>query len=75
MRTATRRLLRHTWRMMTWPLSGHLALALGTGLACAIAARYHDVMGPLCRDPRHLCRLPADAPDLVAPQDCGSYGY
>jgi len=47
MRTATRRSLRRAWRMMTWPLSGHLAVTLGTGLACAISARYHDVMAPL----------------------------
>jgi hypothetical protein len=30
--------LRRAWRVMTWPLSGHMALALGTGLACGIAA-------------------------------------
>jgi energy-converting hydrogenase Eha subunit C len=30
---------------MTWPLSGHVALALATGLACGIAAsRYPDVI-------------------------------
>ncbi len=30
---------------MTWPLSGHLALALATGLACGIAAaRYPDMI-------------------------------
>ena len=30
---------------MTWPLSGHLALALATGLTCGIAAsRYPDVI-------------------------------
>ena len=32
---------------MTWPLSGHLALALATGLTCGIAAsRYPDVIEP-----------------------------
>ena len=31
---------------MTWPLSGHIALALGTGLAFGTAAsRYPDVIG------------------------------
>jgi hypothetical protein len=32
---------------MTWPLSGHLALGLATGLTCGIAAsRYPDVIEP-----------------------------
>jgi hypothetical protein len=45
MKTATRRSLRRVWRAMTWPLSGHLALALATGLTCGIAAsRYPDVI-------------------------------
>jgi hypothetical protein len=47
MKTATRRSLRRVWRAMTWPLSGHLALALATGLTCGIAAsRYSDVIEP-----------------------------
>ena len=48
MRTkARRRSLRRAWRVMTWPLSGHVALALATGLACGIAAsRYPDVIEP-----------------------------
>ena len=33
--------------MMTWPLSGHLVFALGTGLASgATAAHYPDVISP-----------------------------
>ena len=36
-----RRSLRRAWRVMTWPLSGHLTLALGTGLACGIAAAHY----------------------------------
>ena len=45
MKTATRRSLRRAWRVMTWPLSGHVALALATGLTCGIAAsRYPDVI-------------------------------
>jgi hypothetical protein len=40
-----RRSLRRAWRVMTWPLSGHIALALATGLACgAAASRYHDLI-------------------------------
>jgi hypothetical protein len=32
---------------MTWPLSGHIALALATGFACGTAAaRYPDVIEP-----------------------------
>jgi hypothetical protein len=31
--------------MLTWPLSGHVVLALATGLACGTAvARYPDVI-------------------------------
>ena len=45
MKTAARRSLRRVWRAMTWPLSGHLALALATGLTCGIAAsRYPDMI-------------------------------
>jgi hypothetical protein len=41
MKKTTRRSLRRLWHVMTWPLSGHIALALATGLACGtIAARY-----------------------------------
>jgi hypothetical protein len=48
MRTKRRRSLRRAWQVMTWPLSGHVALALATGLACGTAAaRYpgslHDL--------------------------------
>jgi hypothetical protein len=33
--------------VITWPLSGHIALALATGLACGIAATgYRDVISP-----------------------------
>jgi hypothetical protein len=33
--------------MMTWPLSGHIALALATGLACGLAAAgYPNVVSP-----------------------------
>ena len=33
--------------MMTWPLSGHIALALATGLACGLAAAgYPEVISP-----------------------------
>jgi hypothetical protein len=47
MKTGTRRSLRRVWRVMTWPLSGHIALALATGLACGGAAsRYPDVLAP-----------------------------
>ena len=41
MRTrARRRSLRRAWRVMTWPLTGHVALALATGLACGIATAH-----------------------------------
>ena len=41
-----RRSLRRVW-LMTWPLSGHIALALGTGLAFGIAdAHYATVISP-----------------------------
>jgi hypothetical protein len=44
---ARRRSLRRVWRVMTWPLSGHIALALGTGLAFGIAdAHYATVISP-----------------------------
>src|SRR4051794_30688560 len=47
MKAATRRSLRRVWRTMTWPLSGHVVFALGTGLASgATAARYPDVIAP-----------------------------
>jgi hypothetical protein len=47
MKATTRRSLRRAWRAMTWPLSGHLALALATGLACGTAAaRYPDMIAP-----------------------------
>ncbi len=47
MRTGTRRSLRRLRRVMTWPLSGQIALALATGLACGGAAsRYPDVLAP-----------------------------
>jgi hypothetical protein len=43
-----RRSLRRVW-LMTWPLSGHIALALGTGLALGIAdAHYATVISPPC---------------------------
>jgi hypothetical protein len=44
---ARRRSLRRAWRVMTWPLSGHVALALGTGLALGIAdAHYPTLISP-----------------------------
>ena len=47
MRRTTRRSLRRAWRVITWPLSGHIALALVTGLACGItAAGYRNVISP-----------------------------
>jgi hypothetical protein len=47
MRNTTRRSLQRAWRMMTWPLSGHIALALATGLACGRAtARYPNLVSP-----------------------------
>ncbi len=44
-----RRSLRRAWRVMTWPLSGHVALALGTGLTCGgmIAPPYAAILGTL----------------------------
>jgi hypothetical protein len=46
MRTV-RRSLRRAWQMITWPLSGHIIFALGTGIACGIvAARYLEVISP-----------------------------
>jgi hypothetical protein len=45
--TKRRRSLRRAWRAMTWPLSGHVALALATGLACGIlASRYPSAIEP-----------------------------
>ena len=42
-----RRSLRRAWRVMTWPLSGHVALALATGLACGtVVSHYPDVIEP-----------------------------
>ena len=42
-----RRSLHRAWRVMTWPLSGHIALALGTGLAFGITdAHYPTVISP-----------------------------
>jgi hypothetical protein len=47
MKTSIRRSLRRAWRVRTWPVSAHIMFALGTGLACGIAAaRYPDVIGP-----------------------------
>jgi hypothetical protein len=47
MRPKRRRSLRRAWRVMTWPLSGYIALALATGLACGtLASRYPDVIEP-----------------------------
>ncbi|MGA8613456.1 MAG: hypothetical protein WB760_17490 [Xanthobacteraceae bacterium] len=47
MRNTTRHSLQRAWRMVTWPLSGHIALALATGLACGLAAAgYPDVVSP-----------------------------
>jgi hypothetical protein len=47
MKTTTRRSLRRAWRVMTWPLAGHIVFALGIGFACGIAAtRYPEVMTP-----------------------------
>jgi hypothetical protein len=44
-RTKQRRSLRRAWQVLIWPLSGHVALALATGLACGTAvARYPDVI-------------------------------
>jgi hypothetical protein len=44
MRTANRRSLRRAWRMMTWPLSGHIGFALATGLVCGIAAAQYPTV-------------------------------
>ena len=45
MRTKRRPSLRRAWQVLTWPLSGHVVLALATGLACGAAvARYPDVI-------------------------------
>jgi hypothetical protein len=47
MRNTTRHSLQQAWRMVTWPLSGHIALALATGLACGLAAAgYPGVVSP-----------------------------
>ena len=47
MKTTTRRSLRHAWRVMTWPLAGHIVFALGIGFACGmVATRYPEVMAP-----------------------------
>jgi hypothetical protein len=47
MKRTTRRSLRRAWRTLTWPISAHLALALGTGLACGITAEhYSNVIAP-----------------------------
>lgn len=44
MRKTTRRSLRRAWQIMTWPLSGHIALALATGLVCGtLVSRYLEV--------------------------------
>jgi hypothetical protein len=43
----TRRSLRRAWQVITWPLSGHIALALGAGLAFGTAAaHYSNVISP-----------------------------
>ncbi len=41
---ARRRSLRRAWRVMTWPLSGHIALALGSGLAFGIADAHYPML-------------------------------
>jgi hypothetical protein len=47
MRMTTRRSLWRVWRIVTWPLSNHIAFALATGLACGIvAARYPGEIAP-----------------------------
>ena len=47
MKTATRRSLRRAWRVLTWPLAGHIVFALGTGFACAVvSSNYVQVMAP-----------------------------
>jgi hypothetical protein len=45
MRT-TRQALRRAWRMMTWPLSGHIVFALATGLASGLAAALYEKVIP-----------------------------
>jgi uncharacterized protein (DUF2062 family) len=46
-RTKRRRSLRRVWRVIAWPLSGHVALALATGLACGtVASRYPGAIEP-----------------------------
>jgi uncharacterized protein (DUF2062 family) len=44
MKTKRRRSLRRAWRVMTWPLSGHVALALATGLACGTTAAHYPIV-------------------------------
>ena len=47
MKATTRRSLLRVWRVITWPVSGHVALALGMGLACGTAAaRYPGMISP-----------------------------
>jgi hypothetical protein len=47
MKTTTRRSLRRVWRVLTWPLAGHIVFAFGTGFACAVVAtNYPRVMPP-----------------------------
>src|SRR6266851_8522050 len=41
-----RRSLHRAWRVMTWPLSGHIALALGTGLAFGITDAHYPASVP-----------------------------
>ena len=44
---ATRRSLRRAWRVMTWPLSGDVALTRAIGFTCGMAvARYPTVISP-----------------------------
>ena len=45
LRRSTRRTLRRAGQIITWPLSGHLALALATGLVCGtIASHYTKII-------------------------------
>ena len=46
MRNTTRHSLQRAWRMITWPLSGHIALALATGLGGGVAAGLPGVVSP-----------------------------
>jgi hypothetical protein len=47
MKATTRRSLRRTWRVLTWPFAAHIVFALGTGFACAVVAtNYPQVMAP-----------------------------